>query len=194
MPCEKGKPSRATSLEPRGFQRGPQAPLAVPRAPELAAVFSLPFWPDKKEGETASEGTESYNARGGSDHVPQKRKNKGNRPRRGQDPALQSGGNRQPAGNPACWYAYRTVGVNGNVGNVARPVCRPYEGKSTSCRERPRAAYMRPLQTTPKRQAIYFCAAQHHNVYFFILTFSFSSRLFSTKIAKECCYHDRTGL
>ena len=43
------KPSRATPLDLRGFQRGPQAPLAVPRASELAAAFSLPFWPVKKE-------------------------------------------------------------------------------------------------------------------------------------------------
>src|SRR5699024_9195024 len=50
LPWEKRKSSRATSLEPRGFQRGPQAPLAVPRASELAAAFSLPFWPVKKEG------------------------------------------------------------------------------------------------------------------------------------------------
>ena len=41
LPCEERKPSRATPLKPRGFQRGPQAPLAVPRASELAAAFSV---------------------------------------------------------------------------------------------------------------------------------------------------------
>ena len=76
MPCAKRKPSRATPAGPRGFQRGPQAPLAVPRASELAAGFSLPFCPVKKEEYLASEKTKSYNARGGSSNVTQERKNK----------------------------------------------------------------------------------------------------------------------
>ena len=61
----------------RGGAEGPlDLPWAVPRASELAAAFSLPFWPDKKEGYLASEKTKSYNARGGSSNVTQERKNK----------------------------------------------------------------------------------------------------------------------
>ncbi len=69
-PSCRHKPSRATPLKPRGFQRGPQAPLAVPRASELAAAFSLPFWPVKKEGGMASEGTVPYRAEPGFAPLP----------------------------------------------------------------------------------------------------------------------------
>ena len=51
--CECGRGfrtgARMSLAGSRGFQRGPQAPLAVPRASELAAGFSLPFCPVKKE-------------------------------------------------------------------------------------------------------------------------------------------------
>ena len=61
----------------RGGAEGPlDLPWAVPRASELAAAFSLPFWPVKKEGYLASEKTKSYNARGGSSHVTRKRYHK----------------------------------------------------------------------------------------------------------------------
>ena len=85
-PSCRHKSSRATPLEPRGFQRGPQAPLAVPRASELAAAFSLPFWPVKKEGGMASEESVSYRAEPGAATLPKNVKTRqtsaaGSRPR-----------------------------------------------------------------------------------------------------------------
>ena len=135
------KPSRATPLELRGFQRGPQAPLAVPRASELAAAFSLPFWPDKKEGGMASEETVSYRAEPGFASLPKnvrirQTSTAGSRPRptkrrkRAMDRNPRVG--RTPAGMHTCLPLQMRVPrtraknvahrANGHGGGKARPI------------------------------------------------------------------------
>ena len=160
------KPSRATPLEPRGFQRGPQAPLAVPRASELAAGFSLPFWPDKKEDIRR---VKKPNLVEPGRVLPpsQKRKIKSSRLRRGQDPALQSKANTRPTRQRAM---PRTVSRAASMPPL-RIDQTPSQPKNGMAKQTWRAACMRPLQcgayairTIPGR-------AQHRNFSFLFFNF-----------------------